>query len=85
MEGLVYIGKVVSVEPLDCSTVQVTADCGTRGTYKGTVKVGSIPLNQQCVVYLSKEIVITKVPRWLYPMCWNGIGDDVTDLAMKHA
>lgn len=54
MEGLVYIGKIIELNPIEGADLIVSATvvCGTGGKWKGTVRKADLALNDICVVYL---------------------------------
>lgn len=58
-KGLVYIGKVVSTDPIDgadfimCATVV----CGDGGRWKGVVKKSEIKVGDLCTVYLPDSLI----------------------------
>lgn len=58
-EGLVYIGKVISLEPIAEADLIVSATvvCGQGGKWQGVVRKADFDLNQMCLVYLPDSVV----------------------------
>lgn len=58
-EGLVYVGKVVSLDPIEnadfiaCATVV----CGAGGKWKGVIRKQDIALDDRCLVYLPDALI----------------------------
>jgi RNA ligase (TIGR02306 family) len=58
-KGLVFIGKIVCLEPIENADfiLSATVVCGEGGRWKGVVKKGSFNTGDLCVVYLPDAIL----------------------------
>jgi len=77
-EGLVYIGKIVQVDPIPDADLIVSATvvCGQGGKWRGVVRKGELDLGMKCVVYLpdsllpeSDEMRFMQSRGWRVRMC----------------
>ena len=57
--GLVYVGKIVSLSPIDGADfiLLATVVCGSGGKWRGVVKKESFKLDDLCIVYLPDALV----------------------------
>lgn len=92
-EGLVYIGKVISLDVVPnsdficCATVV----CGTGGKWRGVVKRGDFMVGSFCIVYLpdsiipeSDEIRFMEKHKWRVRMCkFRGCPSEVLIMPFK--
>ena len=53
-EGLVYVGKIIDIQPIEGADfiVSATVICGKGGKWKGIVRKDSFDVNHECLVFL---------------------------------
>jgi RNA ligase (TIGR02306 family) len=77
-EKLVYIGKIISLEPIEGADfiVSATVICGQGGKWKGVVKKSDFKIDDKCIVYLpdsllphSEEFHFMEARGWRVRMC----------------
>jgi RNA ligase (TIGR02306 family) len=58
-EGLVYVGRIVQIEPISGADriVLATVDCAMGGIWKGVIPRGSLGEGDLCVAYLPDSVV----------------------------
>lgn len=58
-EGLVYIGKIVAIDPIPGADfiVSATVVCGTGGKWKGIVKKSDFSIGDLCTVFLPDSLI----------------------------
>jgi RNA ligase (TIGR02306 family) len=58
-EGLVYIGKIIDIQPIQGADfiVSATVVCGKGGKWRGVVKKDDFELDDHCVVFLPDSII----------------------------
>lgn len=61
-EGLVYVGKVIDLQPIEGADfiVSATVVCGEGGKWKGVVKKSDFSLGSLCVVFLPDSLLNEK-------------------------
>lgn len=76
-EGLVYVGKIVELVPIEGADLIVAATvvCGAGGKWKGVVRKADFSLEDKCLVYLpdalipeSEEMAFMKHTNWRVKM-----------------
>lgn len=58
-EGLVYVGKIISLEPIPGADfiVSATVVCGEGGKWKGVCKKSDFDVGSKCIVYLPDSLI----------------------------
>lgn len=58
-ENLVYVGKIIQLEPIPNSDFieSATVVCGSGGKWQGVVKKNDFSINDKCIVYLPDSLV----------------------------
>lgn len=58
-EGLVYVGKIISLEPIEGADfiVSATVVCGAGGKWRGIIKKDQFQLESRCLVYLPDSLI----------------------------
>lgn len=92
-EGLVYIGKVLKIDPIpNADRVSLaTVVCGEGGKWKGVVKKGDFEEGSMCLVYLpdsvvpqSEEMKFLESSNWRVKMrCFRGCPSEVVIMPPK--
>ena len=90
--GLVYVGKIVQVDPIPNAhfIVSATVICGKGGRWKGVVRKDELSLGMNCIVYLpdslipeSDEMRFMESRGWRVKMCrFRGAPSEVLIMPM---
>lgn len=76
-KGLVYIGKIIELQPIDAADfiVSATVVCGEGGKWRGVCKKSDFDIGDRCIVYLpdslikeSEEMAFMKSSNWRVKM-----------------
>ncbi len=67
-EGLVYIGKIIALEPIPGADfiVSATVVCGSGGKWRGVVKKSDFQLGSHCTVFLPDAIIPQDMPNMAF-------------------
>lgn len=76
--GLVYIGKIISLKPIEGADyiVSATVECGKGGKWRGVVRNTDFKVNDLCIVYLPDSLIpenelmkFMEKTKWRVRMC----------------
>ncbi len=77
LEGLVYIGKIIDIQPIEGADfiVSATVVCGHGGKWRGVVRKIDFQLTDECIVFLpdslipeSEDMAFMKASNWRVKM-----------------
>ena len=87
MTGLVYVGKIISIEQIEGADfiVAATVVCGEGGKWRGIVQKDQFEVNDKCLVYLPDAIIppnndmkFMEKHKWRVKMCrFKGVPSEV--------